>query len=97
MRLLKVKPHVTEKTLKLAREKQIYTFVGLASYTKSEVKEFLEKMFNAKVKKIRVAKIPAKQRFNFLKRRHYTVPAREKFYVTFEGNVKIPGFNLSTK
>lgn len=97
MKLLKLKPHVTEKSLILARTQKVYTFIGLTSYTKEDVKAFLERMYGAKVKKIRVAKVPAKRRFNYLKRRHYTVPARKKFYVSFATDVKIPGFNLNVK
>ena len=90
--LKKLRPYVTEKTLKLAKNHKIYTFAGPTYLTKTDVKAILEEIFGP-VSKVRVVKIKAKERGKFLLRKPYTKPAFKKFYVKFKKDVTVPWFD----
>lgn len=93
MNNFKLKVHLTERTIKLAKEKGVYTFVGPVRLTKSDVKEIFKNFFNYEVDKIRIVKLPAKIRGQYLIKGGYIKPAKKKFYITFKGKVNIPGYN----
>ena len=95
MKLLKLKPVITEKTIRLLKETGTYTFKGLASYKAKDVKAFLEKEYGVRVMDIRAVNIPPKRRYNFVARKPYIRKGYRKFYVKFKKQVKIPGFNIN--
>jgi len=95
--MINLKPKLTEKALNLAKNKGIYTFVGSVNYTKQQVKVYFEKVLGYKIKKIRIVKLPKKERGKYSILRSYVKPARKKFYIWFEGEVSIPGFDKVSK
>ena len=96
-RVIKLRPHITEKTLKLAK-KGIYTFIGPARYTKDQAAKEITDMFGYNIVQIRVVALPKKIRGKFLRRQPYYKPARKKFYVKFaQEDVVIPGFDKLSK
>ena len=95
--MIRLKPIITEKSLRALKNNNVYTFKGSVRYTKKQVKEFLEKVYNSKVVYIRVIKIPGRVRYNLLKRVRYQKPGYKKFLVKFADKVKVEGFNISSK
>ncbi len=93
MKTFKLKVHLTERTINLAKVKGIYTFIGPVTYTKNDVKALFKDYFGYEVDKVRVVKLPAKVRGRYLRKGGYIKPARKKFYITFKGKVNIPGYN----
>lgn len=82
-----VKPIITEKTVKLVEEKK-YTFEVAKDANKTEVKKAIEEIFEVKVEKVNLVKVPKKQvrfgRFTGFK------PAVNKAVVTVsEGEAKL--------
>lgn len=55
-----VKPIITEKTVKLVEEKK-YTFEVAKDANKTEVKKAIEEIFEVKVEKVNLVKVPKKQ------------------------------------
>ncbi|MEZ0346554.1 MAG: 50S ribosomal protein L23 [Infirmifilum sp.] len=47
-----IRPHLTEKTLRLIEEANTLTFVVDRRATKKQIKEEVERMFNVKVEKV---------------------------------------------
>ncbi len=95
--MISLKPKLTEKALNLAKQKGVYTFIGNVKYTKQQVKTYFESVLGYKVRKIRVVKLPQKERGKYSILRSYVKPAKKKFYVWFEGKVSIPGFDKVSK
>ena len=89
----KLKVHLTERTIKLAKEKGIYTFIGPVRFTKNDIKKMFKEFFGYEVTKVRIVRLPAKIRGLYLIKGGYTKPAKKKFYITFKGKVDIPGYN----
>ncbi|MEA2020485.1 MAG: 50S ribosomal protein L23 [Patescibacteria group bacterium] len=56
------KPIVTEKTLRLARENNDYTFEVALKASKGAIKEAVEEMFNVEVEDVRTLKRAAKNK-----------------------------------
>ncbi len=56
------KPLVTEKTLRLARENNEYTFEVVLDASKGAIKEVVEDMFGVEVENVRTLKRAAKNR-----------------------------------
>ncbi|QOJ78394.1 50S ribosomal protein L23 [Infirmifilum lucidum] len=48
-----IRPHLTEKTLRLIEEANTLTFIVDRRATKKQIKEEVERMFNVKVEKVR--------------------------------------------
>ncbi len=47
-----IRPHITEKTLRLIEEANTLTFIVDRRATKKQIKEAVERMFNVKVEKV---------------------------------------------
>lgn len=47
-----IRPHLTEKTLRLMEEANVLTFIVERGATKHQIREEIEKMFNVKVEKV---------------------------------------------
>ncbi len=96
MNNFKLKPVLTEKTLRLAKDHGIYTFSAPVFYTKEQVKKLFKQVLDLEVKQVRMVKLPSKERGKYSPIRTYKKPAKKKFYVTFEGKVEIPGYDKLT-
>lgn len=92
MKLIKVEPVITEKTILLAKEHGIYTFKAPVSATKEDIKRYFKDVFGYKVVKLRVVHVPGKQKRNLLTRKRYTKKGYKKFYIEFADKVKFKGF-----
>ncbi len=57
-----IEPIVTEKTLRLAREHNQYTFKVLWDATKPEIREAVEKIFGVRVEKVTTLRVRPKMR-----------------------------------
>jgi large subunit ribosomal protein L23 len=88
-RLLKVilSPHISEKTTIGMEKRNEYAFHVIDNATKSEVKDAVEHLFNAKVKNVRIVNVmPKKKLFKGLEG---TRQGWKKAYVTLLADQKL--------
>lgn len=88
-RLLKVilSPHISEKTTVAAEKRNEYVFHVIESATKSEVKDAIQLLFNAKVKAVRIVNVREKKKiFKGIEGKH---KGWKKAYVTLQSDQKL--------
>jgi len=88
-RLLKIiiKPHISEKATIIAEKSNQYIFNVIKEANKLEIKEAVELIFNARVKEVCIANMPAKNKT--FKGRAGKRKAWKKAYVTLYSDQKL--------
>jgi large subunit ribosomal protein L23 len=88
-RLLKIimSPHISEKATVGLEKRNEYTFHVINDATKSEVKDAIEFLFNAKVKTVRIVNVIAKRKM--FKGIEGTRKAWKKAYVTLQSDQRL--------
>ncbi|MGH8102946.1 MAG: 50S ribosomal protein L23 [bacterium] len=89
-----VRPVVTEKSMGLAENDQIYTFLVIPHVNKIQIKQAVEELFNVKVDWIRTTQKEGKARRQL--RRRYRVAGRTNFekkaYIKLKAGFTLPKF-----
>jgi large subunit ribosomal protein L23 len=81
---------LTEKTLGLYKDKNLYSFLVYRHLNKKEIKAALQELFEIRIKKINTCLLPIKfRKINNLKGRR---PNYKKAYVTLDKKSKILNF-----
>ncbi len=68
MKMILVKPVITEKATKMADKANVYSFVVDMAANKIEVRQAVEQMFNVTVKAVNTTVVPAKKKNRSTKR-----------------------------
>lgn len=95
MNTLIKKPIITEKTLSLANEENIYTFEVAYSATKTQIKTLVEELFDVKVERVNIAILPSKRRRVGVKRLPSLKTVKKKALVKVEAGKTIELFDTS--
>lgn len=89
-----VRPMVTEKSMGLAENDQVYTFQVLPDVNKIQIKHAVEELFNVRVAWVRTTQRAGKERRQF--RRRYRVVGRsnheKKAYIKLKPGFTLPKF-----
>ena len=91
-----IKPIITEKTLRLAKNNQ-YTFSVSLSASKSTVKQAIEDLFEVTVLKVNIVNLPGKIRRSGKKRLASKTADRKKAITTLKPGDTIESFQSSEK
>ena len=89
-----IRPHLTDKTIRLLQEQNKYTFLVHPQATKLDVKRAVETIFNVKVKKVNIVNIPSKLRFYRWRYPYRTKRIKKAIITLKEGKIEIPGIEL---
>lgn len=89
------RPIITEKTLSLANQDNVYTFEVDYSSTKTQVKAEVEALFDVKVEKVNIAILPSKRRRVGVKRLPSLKTVQKKALVKVEAGKTIDLFDTS--
>lgn len=85
-----VKPILTEKSLMMAREQNVYSFLVNPKANKTQIKEAIWQAFKVEVERVNILKLVRRRvrygRFEGLR------PLRKKAYVKVKAGQKIPIF-----
>jgi large subunit ribosomal protein L23 len=95
MNTLLKKPIITEKTLSLANQENIYTFEVDYAATKSQIKTLVEELFDVKVERVNIAILPSKRRRVGAKRMPSLKTVQKKAMVKVEAGKTIELFDTS--
>ncbi len=95
MNTLLKKPIITEKTLALANQENVYTFEVDYSATKSQVKALVEELYDVKVERVNIAVLPSKRRRVGVKRLPSLKTVQKKALVKVETGKTIELFDTS--
>lgn len=89
-------PILTEKAVRIMNQTNLkkYTFKVISKASKTDIKEAIEKIFNVKVEKVNVIKIPPKTK-HFRYRYKYNKPSYKKAIVTLKEGYKIESIDSS--
>lgn len=88
------KPVITEKSLKLANEQNVYTFLVDYHAKKSQIKSAIEDLFEVKVVKINTLVEPSKRRRVGKQRRPKVSTVNKKALVKLESGQTIELFDI---
>ncbi len=94
----KIEPKISEKSVALAAEKNVYTFAingKLATVTASTVKSFVEKEYSVKVSGVNMLNRIGKEKRAGKMRKTYRQAPKKIAYVTLVAGDQIPVFNIS--
>lgn len=86
-----LRPHLTDKSVKLMHEQNKYTFLVHPQATKIDVKRAIETIFNVKVKKVNIVNLPPKTRFYRWRYPYKTSKIKKAIVTLKEGRIEIPG------
>ncbi len=95
MKNLITQPIITEKSLALANEQNIYTFEVVYSATKSQIKKLIEKIFEVEVEQINTIVAPSKRRRVGKKRQAILKTTQKKALVKLKSGQTIELFDIS--
>lgn len=90
------RPIITEKTLSLANQENVYTFEVAYNATKTQIKSLVEELFDVKVKKVNIIILPSKRRRVGVKRMPSLKTVQKKALVKIEAGKTIDLFDTST-
>ena len=89
------RPIITEKTLSLANQENVYTFEVAYNATKTQIKALIEELFDVKVKKVNIIILPSKRRRVGVKRMPSLKTVQKKALVKIEAGKTIDLFDTS--
>jgi len=95
MKNLITQPIITEKSLALANEQNIYIFEVVYSATKSQIKKLIEKIFEVEVEQINTIVAPSKRRRVGKKRQAILKTTQKKALVKLKSGQTIELFDIS--
>lgn len=87
-------PALTEKTLRLAKELNAYTFYVEVHANKNQIREAVEQTYGVHVKGLQTVKLAAKTKRTGKKRLETPVQARKKAIVFLKQGEKIKEFDV---
>lgn len=89
-----IAPVITEKSLRMAKEENAFTFYVAPSADKTEIKKAIEAGFNVTVKDIKTVRVPGKLKRTGSKRRPAQQADRKKAIIVLPAGEKIELFDL---
>lgn len=93
MKNLILKPHITEKTVKLT-SKGIFTFLIEKKSRKEDLRKLIEKLFSVNVVSINTVSIKGELKKNFKSNTYYTKKFTKKALIKLKKGQKIDLFDL---
>lgn len=90
-----LKPVVTEKSLRMAREENAFTFYVDPRSDKREIREAIQVAYGVTVTDLKTVRLPGKSKRTGKRRLAQTAPDRKKAIVFLQAGQKIDVFDLS--
>lgn len=87
-------PVITEKSLRMAKEENAFTFYVDPRADKREIKEAIEKGFNVTVKDLKTVKLPSKEKRTGSRRKPTMLAEKKKAIIVLPEGQKIELFDL---
>lgn len=88
------KPVITEKSLQLAQNENVYVFEVDPKANKNQIKSAIEDMLSVHVVDVHTVKRPAQTKKTGRKRMISNIPAKKKAYVKLEKGQTIEAFDV---
>ncbi|MCA9370240.1 MAG: 50S ribosomal protein L23 [Pseudomonadales bacterium] len=89
-----IKPVITEKTVSLAKQKNVYTFEVVKGANKYQVKEVIEKLYDVRVVGVRTIMVQAGTRKTGKRRLSSQTSVSKKALISLKKGDTIPLFDI---
>lgn len=91
------RPLVTEKSIRLAKEHNAYTFEVSKTASEGAIQQMVAKLYGVEVQKVRTITTPGKPKRVWGAGKKFTTVATKKAIVVLKPGDQIPGFETDSK